>query len=146
MGLGDTPLGTAPLGLDGQVTTTIIPVRRVAAMKIDGQTKDFVAAADGQNEFVHPIDQAMFNICRMTVGSVRSSSGTGNTIALSKYIDRNSAQAMVDDRIARAASHLTSTGEVTILRNEVDTSVRGRLGVRVNYQNNITGKKSTVNA
>ena len=146
MALGIEPLGESPLGLDASYETDVVPVRQVSALKFDGTTKDFVNDADCQFEFVHPVDQAMFNICRIYVSSVRSSSDTGNNLAGARYIDKRTIQSTVDQEIERRTRHLTSTGEVTLLGNEVDVSVRGRLAFRVNYMNNITKKRGKVDA
>jgi hypothetical protein len=146
MGLGSEPLGTVPLGLESEYLTEIVPIRQPTALRIDGTTKDFIQSADGQMEFAHPIDQMMFNLCRIATGSVRSSTATGNNISNSRYIDRVTIQQTIDTEIARRVMHLTSTGEVTLLGNEVDSSVRGRVVFRVNYKNNITGKAGKVYA
>lgn len=143
MGLGDSPLGTAPLGLDPPAASAARAVQQPAALKVDGQTKDYVLDAQGRFVGVHPVDAKVFHRLRILSGSIRSAPTTGQGIGALKYIDKATIDAFVRDQITLALSDMVAGGDIAVRAITVDASVAGRVVFQVDYTNLRTGRSDS---
>jgi hypothetical protein len=143
MGAGSSPLGAAPAGFDELAATAASLVKRPAALKIDGQTKDFVSDGAGGYETVHPVDAKFFNRLRIAQGSISSAPGLGQGISSLQWIDPLTINAFVTDQVTLATQDMVDAGEVKIHQILVDTQTRGRVMFQVDYTNLLTGNRDT---
>jgi hypothetical protein len=142
-GAGTWPAGNTPAGLDGQPAITVVVKTPPPALAWNVETKDYIETADGDHKAAHPVDAKVLLILMTVAGSMRSAPGIGTDLARSRYINVGKEQRRVDDIIATRLGDMVKAREISLLGNEVDTSVRGRLVVRVNYRNMLTGRLET---
>lgn len=143
MGFGTSPLGLAPVGFDEPTTTESRRIKRPAALKLDGQTKDFVSDGAGGIVPAHPVDAKFFHRLRIAKGTIGSAPDLGQGISQLKWIDPLTINAFVTDQVTLATQDMVEAGEVQIHQILVDTSTRGRVMFQVDYTNLLSGKRDT---
>jgi hypothetical protein len=141
MGLGSSSLGAAPFGFDSPVFTDARDVTPPPALAFDGTTRDFQLDSAGRFIAEHPVDAKVFAALRTVAGSIRSAPTVGQTINSIAYIDQQRIRSQVEDRVRAALAPMTNAGEIRIENIEIDTSIRGRIALQVDYVNLILGAR-----
>ena len=145
MGFGTDPLGDAPAGFDLPEASEERVVVPANALKLDGETLDFVADGDGFAA-AHPVDAKFFNKLRIAGGTIRSAPELGQGITTLEYIDPLTINDFVRDQVNLASADMIAAGEIAVHNTWLDTKTPGRLMVSVDYTNLLTGKRQTVSA
>lgn len=140
MGFGDSPFGSTPFGLDAAVETEARDVTPPAALRLDGDTKDFRLDSKGRYVAAHPVDTKVWHRLRIVAGSMRSAPGTGNGVANRAYIDPLTIESSVKDQVRLAVEDMIDAGDIEDRGIELDLSVRGRVSYIYNYFNRRSGK------
>lgn len=144
MGFGSDPFGAGRWGEDLPLPGTPLNVPLPSpALLFDGQSKDHPIDDDGRLKTLHWVDAAVFANARIPLGSIRSAQDLGSTVQRLRFIDKNTVQAEVEDRVRTAQKKLLDGGYITILRITVDTRVKGRIVYALDYVNNVTKKRGT---
>jgi hypothetical protein len=143
MGFGTDPLGDAPAGFDLPETTEPRVITPANALKLDGETLDFVADGDGFAG-AHPVDARFFNKLRIAGGTIRSAPQLGQGITSLEYIDPLTIDDFVRDQVRLVSEDMIAAGEIVVHSTWLNTSTPGRVMLSTDYTNLLTGKRDTV--
>lgn len=143
MGMGTDPAGANIAGFDQQTPSRERIATVPAALAFDGATKNFKLDDRGRYVAAHPVDAKVFMILRTLQKSIRSASGTGQTVSDIRYIDKKTIQASVENRVRTALGPVAQANEISIDSIEVETMQFGGVAFAVNYVNRVTGRRET---
>ena len=139
MGIGSSPAGSGPAGLDLPASTDQRIAATPAALEFDGQTKDFSLDANGRFVSKHPIDSKVFHRLRIIAGTMRSAPATGQGIS-GKWIRNETIESFVRDQVTLTLADMVDAGDIAVRNITVDTAVRGRVLFQVDYVNMRSGR------
>lgn len=135
MSAGSFAAGSTPAGYDS-VYASVGKVRRLPqALYFDLATADFPIDANGFYKSVHPVDQRVALSLGVLEGTLASVPELGQRLRRITRISPTRAKRAVEDVIDLALDDLIEAGDIRLERVEVDTSIRGRTLVAVNYVN-----------
>lgn len=140
MALGEDDCGIGLCGLDVMNFSALARPTAPAALAFDGLKKDFELDDDGRFVGSHPVDAKVFILCRTAIGSIKSASTTGQTLSNLEFIDKQRIQAQAEDAFRVVLAPVIAAGEIELLDIEVDATIRGRVLVRPNYKNLVSGR------
>lgn len=143
MGFGTDPLGDAPAGFDLPETSPERSVTPANALKLDGETLDFVADGDGFAP-AHPVDAKFFNLLRIAGGTIRSAPQLGQGITSLEYIDPLTIDDFVRDQVRLVSEDMIAASEIAVHNVLNNSQTPGRVMLSVDYTNLLTGKRQTV--
>lgn len=136
LGAGWFPAGYGAAGYD-----PVIPpgaprnVRPPAALRFDGQTRDFPLSATGFYEESHPVDQQVALALCVSRGAIASASTIGNKLRTISRVGRNTAETLARTYIREGLAPFIAGKSIEVQDVQVDTSVPGRLLFAVTYLN-----------
>ena len=151
MPLGAYLAGLGRLGYDPQIPPSAPRnVRPPAALRFDGQTRDFPLNADGFYEESHPVDQEVALILCVSRGAIASVSSVGNKLRTISRVSRSVAETLARSYIREGLAPLVARKAIEVQDISIDQSVPGRLLFAVTYLNlelaYAAGKPRTLNA
>lgn len=135
MGAGHFGAGIGRAGYDSTTYAAEVVRARIAAKRFDPKTRDYAFDADGYPAGVHPVDAAVQQIMHFEQGKLSSSPDVGNTLRKVRSPIGPRVGSDVQNRVRKALSHLTATGDITIVRIEHEAGGRHGLKVRLTYIN-----------
>ena len=146
MGAGDYPAGVGPAGFDPPPTLVMRSADRApAALRFDGATREYLLKSGSEDvnfEATHPVDAAVVMSIMYARGSYKPDPRIGNE--LHKVTGSSSTiGAQVNAAVADAypLRDLIASKEASIQRVAYSWDNNGRLIVRVDYKNLVTGKE-----
>jgi hypothetical protein len=135
-GFGWYPLGYTPLGYN-----PVIPpdaprdVSPPAALRFDGQSRDYLLDANGFYNSSHPVDQKVALALSVSRGAIAAAPEIGNKLRTIKRVTATVATTLAKQYIRECLAEFTAAKSIEILDIQIDTSVPGRLLFAVTYLN-----------
>lgn len=137
MGAGQFPAGFGPSGADPVVEPTAArAVTLPAALLLEGRTLDYTLDAAGLYTGLHPVDAWVANQLLIRRGTLASAPTAGQGLREVRRLGTPRAAAQARDLIQQALKERVDSGDITIVKIDIETSGLGRLLAAVSYVNN----------
>lgn len=136
LGIGWYAAGYGPAGYDPVIPPSAPRnVYPPAALRFDGQTRDFPLNANGFYENSHPVDQEVSLALCVSRGAIASASNVGNKLRTISRVSPTVAETLARTYINEGLAPLVAAKSIQVDNITIDTSVPGRLLFAVTYLN-----------
>lgn len=135
MGAGHFGAGIGRAGFDDTTFAAEVIRARPAAKLFDPRTRDYGLDANGYVNGTHPVDAAVQVAMHFQAGKLASIADAGNTLRDVRVTVGPRVRTDVENRVRSALAHLTTRGDITIVKIEHEPGGRHGLKVRLTYIN-----------